>query len=1511
MNTSQGPDQDAARKPSPFDNLSREDLVKKCKGLLGIAQKAKQVKDECLEENRRLKEQLSHYETQKNADKECIKAMQEVADSYMDQKLQATMKVDELEKQLQKLKTQLIDEQSSHEKNSEKLRANIEELKKELDAFKENATDYTKEATDAAERIKELEEENAKLEKERVAIEQELIKVKGSQTVLGDSVHSTREEKLIRKLKLYKAKVQEINAKLLILKSDRKILLKTVKEYSEQVPKWQKELVNASNVLFDKIRTIELEKSDLEERLSKQVKLSDDLQAENVELNRRLSSFSPGANNSSTTHVEEENGTNLTTVGDVNQIAVMRKQLEDLNAQYVDMEKANQQMLSEYETKLQLERDEKENLRKDLHSQANSELLEKADKRVENLEKEVKVLQEKLEQTTEQVERNSKRQELIENDLKAKEQELESSEKEKLHLASKLEEAGKLAAQLKLEVIELQSSIDTMSEKLVETVQRSADLEEVALKFSEEKVKLEKTTAKLEERKAVMQKLIVENENLEAQLGQLAEKLKNSIAKSNQLEERNKQLEDTLASSRKQLEELDAERIRLSDDLKHAQAQEAQKVEEISLRLNEKCSFIAELQRENEALSEKWNELAVEERQTREANDKEMQQQVKQLEEELASSNGKQDVLKSENAELLSELKEINEILKERGEVINLQVSKIAELQEKLSRVETVDVEPLKHQIENLQRTVDEKDAELERQRDELATIRDRSNISFDAQSDVMSTSTISRVEDVARMREVDESFEEKYIKLRSLAVKLKRKVAEQTVMLQKYEKEASNAAAIVGAVVTTTNPVAVDATAQQQTVNKNLQTLQAENDRLEDRLENLRQEMVTLHEELDRKTVELATMEQLQKDVKETGKDRSTLESAIREYQTQIQNLKREKDAFQLAKREIDAENQRLKASLKSKEKELADEQELQRELKAELDRTKLAVKKANVLSLEMEAYERSLNELNTKLEAKKTLVRELEGTIDVQEQSIKSLKQQLVLLEESLESQQKHSRELKQEADTMQGKLRQSEHQRVELMGQLEELGDEHDRLKQRVENNRVELEQMAADKEQVCGALEVEKSNLLKKNLTLEDELNVLRKAIVEKQQEVEDVRTEFASYKIRAQSVLRQNQSKDSSREKELEEELDQVQRSLEAVEAKQQVLLKQIGDLSKANEELRSERERTQNRCKELLALLEESRLQNESLLEETRKTNLEHQETLKTHRIQNETLIQCYKKQLEELQEAHNRELEQLQTTARHRAEATLDGPSVSVRVNLQNSNSFIPIALAGGRQGGGDRSSFTDEQRVNLLLMEREEGEGSESTSLGTALATSGTAAGTLRRNLSSTSTVRGRSNRDVIPLDELLNSSFEETASVVLGDGEGDQSSSSFFGREPSPTVELQHTKEQLSKQESRVRHLTAVLAEAEQDLAKLTQLNEMLKEEVRRQQRSIEREAHVHNSEYLKNVIFKFITLNNGDERSRLVPVLNTILKLSPEETQKLQNVAKGTDAASRGWTGLLWS
>lgn len=79
-------------------------------------------------------------------------------------------------------------------------------------------------------------------------------------------------------------------------------------------------------------------------------------------------------------------------------------------------------------------------------------------------------------------------------------------------------------------------------------------------------------------------------------------------------------------------------------------------------------------------------------------------------------------------------------------------------------------------------------------------------------------------------------------------------------------------------------------------------------------------------------------------------------------------------------------------------------------------------------------------------------------------------------------------------------------------------------------------------------------------------------------------------------------------------------------------------------------------------------------------------------------------------------------------------------------------------------------------------------------------------------------------------------------------------------------SPGTELSQTKEQLVVSECRIRHLSGLLSEAERDLAKLTQQNQVLKDEIRRQQRSVEREQHAQNFEYLKNVVLKVGKIKN---------------------------------------------
>ena len=60
-----------------------------------------------------------------------------------------------------------------------------------------------------------------------------------------------------------------------------------------------------------------------------------------------------------------------------------------------------------------------------------------------------------------------------------------------------------------------------------------------------------------------------------------------------------------------------------------------------------------------------------------------------------------------------------------------------------------------------------------------------------------------------------------------------------------------------------------------------------------------------------------------------------------------------------------------------------------------------------------------------------------------------------------------------------------------------------------------------------------------------------------------------------------------------------------------------------------------------------------------------------------------------------------------------------------------------------------------------------------------------------------------------------------------------------------------------------EKRVAHLTALLSDSETENARLTQLADVLKEEIRKFHRAEERKKHIENSEYVKNIILKVRT------------------------------------------------
>uniref|UniRef100_A0A8I5TSR9 RAN binding protein 2 n=1 Tax=Pongo abelii TaxID=9601 RepID=A0A8I5TSR9_PONAB len=146
-------------------------------------------------------------------------------------------------------------------------------------------------------------------------------------------------------------------------------------------------------------------------------------------------------------------------------------------------------------------------------------------------------------------------------------------------------------------------------------------------------------------------------------------------------------------------------------------------------------------------------------------------------------------------------------------------------------------------------------------------------------------------------------------------------------------------------------------------------------------------------------------------------------------------------------------------------------------------------------------------------------------------------------------------------------------------------------------------------------------------------------------------------------------------------------------------------------------------------------------------------------------------------------------------------------------------------------------------------------------------------------------------------------------------------EESSINYTFKTPEKEPPLWHaefTKEELVQKLSSTTksadHLNGLLRETEATNAILMEQIKLLKSEIRRLERNQEREKSAANLEYLKNVLLQFIFLKPGSERERLLPVINTMLQLSPEEKGKLAAIAQGEEenaSRSSGWASYLHS
>lgn len=442
------------------------------------------------------------------------------------------------------------------------------------------------------------------------------------------------------------------------------------------------------------------------------------------------------------------------------------------------------------------------------------------------------------------------------------------------------------------------------------------------------------------------------------------------VQQMNKLHAEKETLAHQLRAGETTIGELQAERDALSSELQDllAKCMESDQLEEMR----------ANLMAENVALKSEMERQAMsDESQIQSARIKQMETELKETEEKRALND-------QQNEDLLAEMRELNDALKNRGNVISKQTNELETLRAKQQEQSV--------RIAQLEDALREKAKSLE----QLKT-------QYESQSDIMSTSTISRAEDVARMHDIEDSFEEKYNKLRGLAIKQKRKIAEQQAIIGKLETSA-----VAEAPATEATNIKI----------QNLKSMQAENDRLLDEIDAMKANRKEMSAASKKLTDNLAEKENELKSLRLTNEDaqamadtnyrtKCALDETIRNGEIEKDQLRTEIKRLKEVQVNLEAEIGRGKGKssasrkwrpkeyvrlhlfvfldlLQAKEAELTSRNEQVSKLKADLVKLRASMKKSNVLNLEMEAYEKSSKEMTQKLEAKVVQLAEVKMNAD-----------------------------------------------------------------------------------------------------------------------------------------------------------------------------------------------------------------------------------------------------------------------------------------------------------------------------------------------------------------------------------------------------------------------------------------------------------------------------------------------------------------------------------------------
>jgi len=529
----------------------------------------------------------------------------------------------------------------------------------------------------------------------------------------------------------------------------------------------------------------------------------------------------------------------------------------------------------------------------------------------------------------------------------------------------------------------------------------------------------------------------------------------------------------------------------------------------------------------------------------------------------------------------------------------------------------------------------------------------------------------------------------------------------------------------------------------------------------------------------------------------------------------------------------------------------------------------------KTEMISLELSDYKNSCAELKKQLENQREAQKAKDELVKDLTQKNDKLMQEKAELEVSLKDSKNEISKLQRELTEQKTLMTENSKEAQSLTLQSQQIKAEHELEVAKLNSQLKRFRDESAEQQKYVTDKTIE--------------IRKLRSELESLQRRFDDLQTEHSTFKEKAEYLLKQkneDRTESSSTVVSGKHEIDELIKTIQARNEK-------ITQLNERCSYLEDELHSTQEHAKNLKGELEDAHTTLKSLRtrgqEERRRTESDFELRLRQAMTDNEILqkqlsrtIEQYSTEKEKLIESFQRQNAELQTQNKELNDRLAEFRETVVQPRKSSSPSY---AVSDSR-----------------IVQRRIQAQLSKIQPINFNHVGSG---GVIESNQPGLD--HDNEDEDLRSLQEVINESLEDNA--------GGRPISSLDDVLSRPSMDY-ITHEDYETLEKQLRHSRDLLNDMEDTNAKLVEQIKILKEEIRRLERNTEREEHVKNSEYLKNVVMKFLAPPKvNDERQQLLPVLTMILKLSPEEVNNITTFIKESGVRSEentmggGWSSLF--